>query len=219
MQKLQKRQKKTFTYLIGIDEVGRGPLAGPVAVCASMIKFEAERKLSQRLRNRFSKKDLPALRDSKKLTENGRDEWLKHLVKDGNVTFSLSYASAVEIDKRGIAVCIKSLVNTNLSNLKKKANFKYEDVLVLLDGGLKAPKEYLHQETIVKGDDKEPIISFASIYAKVKRDGLMKRLAVVFPQYGFDQHKGYGTKAHISAIKKHRATIQHRRSFLKNVSY
>ncbi len=219
MQKLQKRQKKTFRYLIGIDEVGRGPLAGPVAVCASMIKFDSERKLSQRLRTQFSKKGLPKLRDSKKLTEKGRSEWLKHLVEEDGITFCLSYASAIEIDKRGIAVCIKSLVNTNLSNLKKKANFKYEDVLVLLDGGLKAPKEYLHQETIVKGDDKEPIISFASIYAKVKRDGLMKRLAITFPQYGFDQHKGYGTKAHISSIKKHSATIHHRKSFLKNISH
>lgn len=210
---------KTFKYLIGIDEVGRGPLAGPVAVCASIVEFNALRNDTVSIKERFLNDKLPSLRDSKKLTEKGREAWFAHLVKDGTVTFCLSYASAQDIDKKGIVVCIKELLENNLDNLQKEMNFNHDEVIVLLDGGLKAPEKYLHQETIVGGDDKEPIIAFASIYAKVSRDNLMKGLAVTFPEYGFEKHKGYGTATHIDAIRKHNPTIQHRKSFLGNIKH
>jgi ribonuclease HII len=89
-------------------------------------------------------------------------------------------------------------------------------VHILLDGGLKAPEEYMHQETIIKGDEKEPIIALASIAAKVLRDQMMEELAEVHPEYGFENHKGYGTNEHYKAIKKHGLTAYHRRSFLSN---
>lgn len=216
MQKLQKTNKKVFKYLIGIDEVGRGPVAGPVAVCASLILFNSERKLSKKIRDSFESRDLPKLHDSKRLSKKGREDWQKVLIENEELKFEIGYMSAKEIDKRGIAVCIRLLVKKNLINLQKKIGFKLEEVLVLLDGGLKAPQEYLHQETIIKGDDKEPIISFASIHAKVSRDNLMTRLAKKFPEYNFETHKGYGTKKHIEAIKKHGATIHHRKTFLKS---
>ncbi len=199
------KKYKTFKHLIGIDEVGRGPVAGPVAVCAAMVRFDNVRLKSKSV-NKF--KDLPKLRDSKRLTEKGREVWYE-VLKD-NITFQLSYASAKEIDKKGIAVCIRSLIQKNL----KKLNVKPEEVLILLDGSLKVPAEYIHQETIIGGDDKEPIISFASIYAKVERDRLMIRMARKYPQYGFERHKGYGTQLHMQAIKKHGISEVHRKTYL-----
>jgi ribonuclease HII len=88
---------------------------------------------------------------------------------------------------------------------------------VLLDGSLKAPRRYVNQKTIIRGDDIEPVISLASICAKVLRDRKMTRLAKKYPRYGFEVHKGYGTKAHYKAIKKHGFSQEHRRSFLKVV--
>lgn len=216
-----KNSSKTFKCLIGVDEVGRGPLAGPVAVCASLVPYDMTRKDSQKLRKFFSNKQLPKLRDSKRLTKIGRELWfdvLKKSAKSGQVHFSLAYSSAGEIDKRGIAVCIRLLIKKNLRKLQRKIKFDYDDVLVLLDGGLKAPDEYLHQEIIIGGDDKEPIISFASIYAKVNRDLVMNKQGKKFPHYFFHEHKGYGTKKHIDAIIKKGVCDIHRRTFLKNIS-
>ncbi|MES3005939.1 MAG: ribonuclease HII [Patescibacteria group bacterium] len=224
MQKLQKTPKKSFKYLIGIDEVGRGPVAGPVAVCTSIIRFDEVRKKTQRIKDLFrgrqESSSLPKLRDSKRLSEAGRESWFSHLVRNENkpvISFSLSYASAKEIDKRGIAVCIKSLINRNLRKLHKEIKFSFDDVLVLLDGGLKAPDDFLYQETIVGGDDKEPIISFASIYAKVSRDRLMCRLGKKYPQYGLSKHKGYGTREHFDAIKSFGPIYIHRLTFIKSL--
>jgi ribonuclease HII len=88
---------------------------------------------------------------------------------------------------------------------------------LFLDGGLKAPKEYVNQQTIIKGDELHPVISCASIIAKVSRDNLMTKYGEEFPEYGFEKHAGYGTKAHYEAIKKHGMIALHRKSFLKNL--
>jgi ribonuclease HII len=215
--------KLAFKWLIGIDEVGRGPVAGPVAVCAAIIPFDDMRESSNKIKDYFNiektGKKLPQLRDSKKLTEKGREVWYEELIKkeSSNIEFELNYCSAQEIDKHGIAVCIKSLVNKNLHKLKEKIKFNSEEVLVLLDGGLKAPEEYINQETIIKGDDKEPIISAASIYAKVSRDRMMKKLSVKFPLYSLEKHKGYGTKLHIDLIIENGPCELHRLTFLRSV--
>jgi ribonuclease HII len=211
---MQKLQKKTFKYIIGIDEVGRGPVAGPVAVCVSLMEYGQERRYSKRLKSHFKSAHLPPLRDSKKLTEKGREVWFESI--RNNIHFELGYSSAKQIDKKGIAVCIKSLIQKNILNLQKKIGFTPGEVLILLDGGLKASKEYINQETIIKGDDKEPIISFASIFAKVNRDRLMVRLAKQFPNYGFEKHKGYGTKMHMEAIRRHKISKHHRKTFLRS---
>ena len=96
----------------------------------------------------------------------------------------------------------------------KDLNVSTSEAKLLLDGGLKAPEEFLHQETIIKGDSKERAISFAAIVAKVERDTLMKELGEKHPEYGFENHKGYGTKKHFEAIKKHGMLSFHRRSFI-----
>ncbi len=200
-------------YIVGIDEVGRGPLAGPVCVCA----FMAKHKLAPlKFKVQSGKlKELP-LRDSKKLSKLQRELWfteIKKLQKEGKCDFVVSMVSAQKIDKIGIAPAIRFALARSLYKLEAK-----HYTLVFLDGGLKAPIEYKNQQTIIKGDEKIPVISLASICAKVMRDNHMQKMAKKYPKYGFENHVGYGTRAHYVAIKKHGVTEIHRRSFLKNFS-
>ncbi len=191
--------------VIGIDEVGRGPLAGPVAVCA----FRGQIHLSK-----IKKTGLP-IRDSKKLTRTQREVWFSHLKEwqeNGECDFSVTMVSAKMIDRIGLTRAIQTALARSLFSVT--SNFKS---LILLDGGLKAPAEFPNQKTIIKGDEKEKLISFASIVAKVTRDRYMMRQAKKFPEYGFESHVGYGTKKHYEAIKTHGLTKIHRRSFLKNI--
>ncbi len=199
-----KKQK----FIVGIDEVGRGPLAGPVAVGAVAI--------DSAVYNSRLKKEFKGIRDSKKLSEKKREEWFKKIKlaqMRGDIKFSVSFTAPAVIDKKGIVFSIQSSLNKSLSNLK----IKPERAEIFLDGGLKAPKEYKNQNTVIHGDDLVQIISIASVVAKVTRDRLMVRFAKKFSQYGFERHRGYGTKAHYSAIKKYGITKIHRRSFLKNI--
>lgn len=203
-----RKSVKKIKYIIGIDEVGRGPLAGPVAVGAVAI--------DSAVYNSRLKKEFKGIRDSKKLSEKKREEWFKKIKlaqMRGDIKFSVSFTAPTIIDKKGIVFSIQSALNKSLLNLK----IKTETARIFLDGGLRAPKEYKNQKTIIHGDDLVQIISIASVVAKVTRDSLMVRFAKKFPQYGFERHKGYGTKAHYSAIKKYGITKIHRRSFLKNI--
>lgn len=193
-------------YIIGIDEVGRGPIAGPVAVGAfrCLPSFFDEISI-----------DTP-LRDSKKLTKKQREKWFEYLKeekKKGNCDFAVSLVSSEWIDKIGIVRSIQKALNSAL--LKVTTNPK--EVSVYLDGGLKAPLEFINQETIIKGDVLHPVISCASIVAKVSRDALMEKYAKDYKEYGFEKNAGYGTKGHYEAIKKHGQTPLHRRSFLKDI--
>jgi len=185
--------------IVGIDEVGRGPLAGPVAVCAFSIPADFDGSV-------FGK-----LRDSKKLSAKKREqifEQLEKMKEKGAVDYSVCYASADEIDNIGISICIKKCLEEAMINIKANP----EECKVLLDGGLYAPVEF-EQETIIKGDEKERAIALASIVAKVSRDRLMINLAKDYKEYGFEKHKGYGTKTHLEAIKKHGMCIEHRKTF------
>ena len=187
---------------IGIDEAGRGPLAGPVAVGAAYIPKGA----------RISYKNL---RDSKKLTERDRELWfgkMKQWQKEGKIRFSVTLISHEVIDTKGI-VCAISL---GIQRCLKTLAVDPKETLVLLDGGLKAPTEYRKQKTIIKGDEKISAISFASIAAKVTRDKRMVSLAKKYPEYGFEVHKGYGTLRHRQAIMKYKSSDIHRTSFLKS---
>jgi len=198
-----------YKYIVGVDEVGRGPLAGPVYVCACKIPVEFLEDIVQGT-------DLP-IRDSKKLTEKMRQKWFLYLLqkkKEGLVSYSLTKAPASEIDSKGIAVCIKYAVEHATRALVSEDTRK--DTLVLLDGGLSLPPEFA-QQTIVKGDEKESVISFASIIAKVLRDEYMSDLHKKYPHYGFDAHKGYGTALHIKAIRDFGTVEEHRISFLKSI--
>ena len=193
-------KKMARRYIIGIDEVGRGPLAGPVTVAAVLKPA------------RFVWKNF---KDSKKLSPEKRDEFF---LKFKTMQYAISSVSNIFIDKFGIAVAIRLAVGRCLSKLKNQnAKFKItvQNSKILLDGSLFAPKDYQNQKTIIKGDEKIPIIAVASIIAKVKRDRAMVRLHKKFPEYGFAVHKGYGTKLHQEAIKTHGLCKIHRRSFCK----
>ncbi len=206
-----------YKYTIGIDEVGRGPLAGPVAVGAVCIYVEH--------RNRIAKL-FPVVKDSKKLTPKMRAEWRERIRSAetlGYLSCAVSFVSPSVIDKKGLPYAIRTALTRALKILdsatfgRPTSKCGEREVMVLLDGGLRAPAHYINQETIIKGDEKELVIALASIVAKVARDKKMVALSKKFPEYGFEKHKGYGTRAHYEAIKKHGITPHHRKSFLKNV--
>jgi len=200
---------KVTKYIVGIDEVGRGPIAGPVCVVAFKLLSVDYQSLVEN-----SKKELKTpLRDSKKLSKKQRDKWFEYLKVtkiEGLCDYSVSFVSSENIDKFGISKCIKKALSDSLKKLKMNP----KEVKVLLDGGLHAPEEYINQETIIKGDELHPVISFASIVAKVSRDKVMFDYSKIYPQYGFDKHVGYGTKNHYEAIKKHGQTPIHRKTFI-----
>lgn len=196
-----------FKKVIGIDEVGRGPLAGPVYVCGVIMSEKTYKKL-------IASKKFHGLRDSKKLSEKNRDLWfakIKDWEKGGLLKYFCLSKSSDVIDKIGISKSIKQIIKQILI----RANVK-KDSKIYLDGSLSAPSEYLNQKTIIKGDEKIPIISLASIVAKVLRDKKMKILSIKFNQYEFDVNKGYGTKKHINQIKNIGLSKIHRKTYCKN---
>jgi ribonuclease HII len=189
-------------FLVGIDEAGRGPLAGPVSVGVVVIPVQFDPAL------------FDGIRDSKKLSEKARDAWfekLPSLEAEHGLRYKVEFTSAHYIDEYGIVPAIKRAVAAALRSLAVVP----EEAEVLLDGSLKAPPEFVVQKTIIRGDETEPVISLASVAAKVTRDRFMKQAAAKYPEYGFEVHKGYGTKAHRDAIKKHGLSDIHRRSFIK----
>ena len=180
-------------YIIGVDEVGRGPLAGPVAVCAVFCPRRELRKLR-------------GIRDSKKLSAAQREKWFAKC-QSLNVVCSVSFVSAGVIDRAGITNALKLAVRRSLAKLDRSCE-------VLLDGGLRAPKRFVNQRTIIRGDATEPIISLASVIAKVLRDRLLVRLGRKYPGYGFEKHKGYGTRAHYEVLPKLGLSPIHRKTFI-----
>lgn len=188
-------------YLVGIDEAGRGPLAGPVAVGVARV-LDGYDVLAA----------FPGLNDSKKLTEKKRNalyEILMQEVKAGSVRVRVCLSSETVIDEKGIAYAVRSALNRGVASLLPNPS----EGKVFLDGSLKAAKEY-EQETIIGGDGKVPVIMLAALAAKITRDRLMTKLATEYPQYGFEGHKGYGTKAHIDAIRAYGISPIHRKSFI-----
>lgn len=189
-------------FIIGIDEVGRGPIAGPVAVCSLCLNPS------------FKTKNFKNFRDSKKLSHIQRLKWLEKIEgerKLGNIDYQVCFQSNKVIDQKGIVFAIKKSLENSLKSLHKNP----KDCLILLDGGLRAPESYKKQKTIIKGDEKELAIALASIVAKVTRDNLMISLSKKYSGYGLEKHKGYGTKAHYKALKNKGISPLHRRTFIK----
>jgi len=188
-------------FILGIDEAGRGPLAGPVAVGVVAVP------------ERFDVlKEFPGVADSKKLSEKKREEiftLLEKRTEQGEVCFVVEFESAETIDREGIVFSVHHALSRGVNALAPDA----EKVRIQLDGALRAPNEYA-QETIINGDELVPVISLASIAAKVVRDRLMVELSAQYPLYGFEKHKGYGTRAHYEALQKYGPCSLHRRSFL-----
>lgn len=198
-------------FILGVDEAGRGPLAGPVAVGVVAVPegFDVLR-------------EFPDVADSKKLSEKKREEifaLLEKCAEQSEVRFTVEFESNETIDREGIVFSVHRALSRGVNILAEKCGHSVStglltsDVHILLDGALRAPSEYT-QETIINGDELVPIISLASIAAKVVRDRLMIELSARYPLYGFEKHKGYGTKAHYEALQKYGPCSLHRRSFL-----
>ena len=178
--------------ICGVDEAGRGPLAGPVCAAAVILPKHAE---------------LPGLTDSKKLTDKKRRE-LYPLIMEQAVAYGIGFATEQEIDEINILQATFLAMQRALDQLTVKPD------LTLIDGNRE--KDFgLPVKTVVKGDSLSANIAAASILAKVTRDNLMVEMAAKYPQYGFEIHKGYGTKAHYAALREFGASPIHRMTFLK----
>ncbi|MBI2024430.1 ribonuclease HII [Candidatus Giovannonibacteria bacterium] len=191
-------------YIVGIDEVGRGPLAGPVTVAAVAAPISNFQFLISN--------EIKGIKDSKKLSPKKRDDWYKKIKKNNKFRYSVSSVSHSVIDKKGIVYALRLAVKRCVSKLE----ISNSDLEILLDGSLYAPPEY-KQKTIIRGDETVPIISAASIIAKVTRDRKMTQLAKKYPKYLFDIHKGYGTKLHRELLKTNGFCDIHRKSFCTRV--
>lgn len=185
-------------YIVGIDEVGRGPLAGPVTLAYVACPL------------RLYRRNFKKIRDSKRLTPKKREEWFAHLKGHPALMSGVTSVGPLTIDRRGISKAVKIGIRRLLAHLDVKPK------ILLLDGSLSAPPEY-PQKTIVKGDARIPIIAAASIIAKVTRDRKMVRLAKEFPNYGFEIHKGYGTRLHQKLLRTHGPCEVHRKSFCTRI--
>lgn len=181
-----------FHAICGIDEAGRGPLAGPVCAAAVILPEGLE---------------IPGLNDSKKLTDKKRRE-LFPIIEEQALAYGIGWASQEEIDD------INILQATFLAMSRAVEQLNIRPDLALVDGN-RAPTLDLPVETVVKGDSLSASIAAASVLAKVSRDDVMLRMAEEYPGYGFEVHKGYGTKAHYEALRKFGPSPIHRRTFLK----
>lgn len=202
-------------WVIGIDEVGRGPLAGPITVAA--VAAIANYKFQITNNKQIQKFGyLKNIKNSKKLSPIKREEWNEKI--RGKFAYAISSVGPNVIDRIGISRTAKIAVSRCLKKLATYYMLPATRAFVILDGGLYAPKIYTNQKTIIKGDERHPLIAAASIVAKVHRDAAMKRLHKTFSLYGFDRHKGYGTALHRAHIKQHGFSPVHRRSFCANIN-
>lgn len=204
---------KSYTncILIGIDEVGRGALAGPVIACA----FSWRRGVYAKIRNTYFK-DLLKLNDSKQLTKEEREELYKSLIKLGD--YSLGYASVLEIEKVNILnatfLAMKRAYDGLINNFNNN-----KSTCVLIDGHKFNPFINSLQLPVIDGDAKSSLIASASIIAKVYRDSLMYKLSRLkqYKKFGWNKNVGYGTNYHMNAIRKNGATPFHRPHFLRKL--
>ena len=195
-------KNKTEKYLIGTDEAGRGPLAGPVVAAAVCFK-----KLNPEILTL-----LDSVNDSKKLTHSAREN-LSELIKKFSV-YSIVSVNVDEIEKINILQAALKAMRLSCNNVANKLDGTVE---VFVDGKIKVPKLKYSQKTLVKGDGKSASVAAASILAKVYRDKLMCDYAKDYPEYGWENNKGYGTEKHIKAIREFGATPLHRKSFLSKI--
>ena len=188
------RKYASFSYICGIDEVGRGPLAGPVVAGAVILPRECQ---------------ILYLNDSKQLSEKKREE-LYEVIMENAVSTGLGFVSPERIDEINILQATYEAMRQAIGKLEKEPD-------LLLNDAVTIPGVEIRQVPIIKGDAKSVSIAAASIIAKVTRDRLMVQYDEIYPEYGFASNKGYGAAVHIEALKKYGPTPIHRRSFLKNL--
>ena len=208
LQEIQKIEKELYQKgvksICGIDEAGRGPLAGPVVV-ASVIMPEGSM--------------IEGVNDSKKVSEKKREKLYDQIIEEA-VAYGVGIIDQNEIDrinilnatKEGLTLCIKELEK----DLKEKNRGIEKPEIILVDALTKIDTDHIPYQSIIKGDAKSYSIAAASIIAKVTRDRIMRQWDEVYPEYGFAKHKGYGTAMHISAIKQYGICPLHRKTFVKN---
>lgn len=186
--------EKGYNLVCGVDEAGRGPLAGPVCAAAVVLPKGLI---------------LEGVNDSKKLTEKKR-EALFDVITEQALGWSIAFATVEEIEEINILNAAMLAMKRAVEELKNPVDF------AIIDGNRKPPLE-IDCEAVVKGDAKSMSVAAASILAKVSRDRILRQYAVDYPQYGFEKHKGYGTKVHVEALKKYGPCEVHRPSFLKKI--
>jgi ribonuclease HII len=184
--------------IIGLDEVGRGPLAGPVVAVSSFFNCDKKKLIKQD----FWKK----IKDSKKYSPEKRKEVYNKILKSGFIEWGIGIVSPKKIDEVNILEATKIAMEKSLSNIN------YKDYLLIIDGNFKINLD-CNQKSIVKADEKILECSISSIIAKVERDKIMERYHKRYPLYHFNENKGYGTKNHINSIKRHGISLIHRKSF------
>jgi ribonuclease HII len=187
----ERARSEGFRFIAGVDEAGRGPLAGPVSAAVCMIPSGIY---------------IPRINDSKLLSEKLRLELFNQITSDERILFHISLVDAAEIDRINIYQATIQAMFTAVSKLKSSPDY-------LLVDGLKLPHPSIPCLKIIKGDRLSQSIAAASVLAKVTRDRLMAEYHERWPEYGFDKHKGYGTPAHIAAIERYGPCECHRRSF------
>lgn len=190
------REYGEYTYICGIDEVGRGPLAGPVVAGAVILPKDC---------------DILYINDSKKLSEKKREE-LYDVIMERAIACAVGYATPETIDEINILQATYQAMREAISKLSPAPD-------LLLNDAVTIPGVPIRQIPIIKGDAKSISIGAASILAKVTRDRLMREYATVYPEYHFAENKGYGSSEHIDALKKYGPTPIHRRSFIKNFGF
>lgn len=185
-------------YLAGVDEVGRGPLAGPIVAASVILNL-----------NVLDEDLILEINDSKKLTAKKREK-LSKIIIDKSICYNIALIEHNIIDKNGVGVCNQEVLKLAAKHLSIKPDFVVSDGYAIKNIGI-------NNTFVIKGDSKSASIACASIIAKVYRDNLMKKYAEKYPHYHFENNSGYGSKEHIEAIKKFGPCSIHRRSFLRNI--
>jgi ribonuclease HII len=216
--------KKGYQTIIGLDEAGRGPLAGPITAAAVIINFKIKKSYLNDakkiiIKNKNFLEILKNTKDSKKLTKRQREKLFQLIKKNPFIKFSCSSVGPKKIDQinigkanqKAMESCLKKIISPKIKNKK---------ILILIDGNQTLPSNFslfknkkILQRAIIKGDGKIFSIALASVIAKVTRDKKMEALSLKYPQYKFYLHKGYGTKLHQQLIKKYGPCKIHRKSF------
>lgn len=201
--------QKGFSSIVGIDEVGRGPLAGPVVACALSLKAK------QCVFDAKNREFWQSLRDSKQLSHTKRESLFLFL--EEHFFIGIGRVSAETIDRINILQATFLAMKTAITQWKQVSSYetksKQEKVMFLIDGDKEIPQISIEQKAIIGGDKKVKSIACASIVAKVLRDREMILLDKTFPNYGFAHHKGYGTKEHMEALRRFGPIAEHRQSF------
>lgn len=206
-----------FEFVIGIDEAGRGPLAGPVVASAVLYKFQDTRDKTEANFNpptggqNLSEKKWELVRDSKKLSEKQREVAFDFVYE--NFYVGVGICNHETIDRINILEATFLAMKSALSDLKKKIRYQDKQHIIIVDGNKEIPNLSYSQKAIVGGDGISKTISAASIVAKVTRDKIMLEANDKYPQYGFGKHKGYGTKMHMEALQKFGPCEIHRQTF------